>query len=129
MIIILLFFVCCATQQVMIPEKCYNTLEMIDSLSTSCINDGVTLIITKEIYQNPFSIEARYEIEVCEDGEYSIGFYDIRDSLVVSILTGNLDQGQYKFLPNLSNQSSGIYFLNCYQEDALITSSKFIFLK
>lgn len=85
-----------------------------------------TKISTINNYPNPFNPSTNITLELISDEELSILVYDIRGSLVKSIYSGFLDQGNYTFVWEGNNSRgkkvvSGIYLCVLRSENEILS--------
>jgi hypothetical protein len=92
--------------------------------SPSSIEDGLVPAQTKlhGNYPNPFNPETVISFDLSEDSKVKLSIYDMKGSLVRTLLSGEMKSGSHKILwngkDNGSNQlSSGIYYISLQTRD------------
>ena len=64
-----------------------------------------------EAYPNPFNPITNISYSLPENDIITINIYDIKGNHIQTVMDGYQDMGDYNFLWNAQNQSSGLYFV------------------
>lgn len=62
-------------------------------------------------YPNPFNPSTTVKFDIPETSDITLELYDIRGRLLTTLFRNTLSSGTYKYSLNMSNYTSGIYFL------------------
>ena len=90
----------------------------------SSIEEGLMPAVTKlhGNYPNPFNPETTVSFDLSEDSNVKLNIYDMKGSLVRTLLSGGVKSGSHKVMwngkDNGNNQlSSGIYYISLETKD------------
>ncbi|MBI5661556.1 MULTISPECIES: multicopper oxidase domain-containing protein [Ignavibacterium] len=96
------------------------------------VNDEITSPGNFELYQNypnPFNPTTKISYRLnTSSGKVSLSIYDVNGTLIEKIFEGQQSAGEYSFVWNASDYSSGTYFLKM-NVDGIFKTIKLIYLK
>ena len=79
-------------------------------------------------YPNPFNPSTTISFELPETQNVKINIFDLRGSLVQTLVNGSMDAGRYSILWNAENQASGVYFYRM-EAGSFQATQKMMYLK
>ncbi|NQT63245.1 MAG: T9SS type A sorting domain-containing protein [Candidatus Marinimicrobia bacterium] len=79
-------------------------------------------------YPNPFNPSTTISFELPETQNVKINIFDLRGSLVQTLVNGSMDAGRYNILWNAENQASGVYFYRM-EAGSFHATQKMMYLK
>lgn len=80
-------------------------------------------------YPNPFNAQTIISFNVNKKSQYKVNVYDIKGSLIKTIINKFLNSGSYEVAFNAENLSSGVYFYTLETDNVLIETKKMILMK
>ncbi len=89
---------------------------------------GETTKLKLNVNPNPVYGSGKIRVEVVSEGDYSVSLFDNLGRMVQEIYRGELNQGVYEFVFNISDQASGVYFIR-FTDGKNSTAAKFLYLK
>tara|TARA_B100000073_G_C23295624_1_gene396415 strand:- start:43 stop:534 length:492 start_codon:yes stop_codon:yes gene_type:complete len=77
-------------------------------------------------YPNPFNPIVNFNVNNIETQEIDINIYDINGNKIDNIFNGTLTNGLYNFEWDASNFSTGIYFINCKNNNSTLVEKVYL---
>ena len=72
---------------------------------------------TMEVYPNPFEDEVMITFNVNEATDINLSVYDLQGRQLITILTGQVPEGQFSYSSNLGKLEPGMYIAKLYMEN------------
>ena len=113
--------------EILVPGDSCTSLELDTELA---INDSIENVEfgISNIYPNPFNPLINFDIELLKTEAVDITIYDITGNKVSIIHSGLLNQGTHSFYWDAKNQATGIYIIQC-KNDNSVSTQKILLMK
>ena len=113
--------------EILVPGDSCTSLELDTELA---INDSIENVEfgISNIYPNPFNPLINFDIELLKTEAVDITIYDITGNKVSIIHSGLLNQGAHSFYWEAKNQATGIYIIQC-KNDNSVSTQKILLMK
>jgi Kelch motif/Secretion system C-terminal sorting domain len=82
----------------------------VKSIGIEHISETAAMFELKQNYPNPFNPSTKIKFSLTETGYVTLRIFDIRGSVITTLLSASMKKGTYEFSYTIDDRPSGVYF-------------------